>query len=305
MRVLFNDMSYGAAHTALTDTQVVSLLRLLIEGIDFIRRISNGQTPTFHVADPAFNSASHNFLGGKNIRECAHLLKSEERTALLFMLQRMHLLKIDATPPHVENVTGLSTSGIPAYFALHGPHFGALSVFTHGVWEASNIYFRPGLLIGKLRNYPKFTFSHVNQYITSISSFYTQVAPIVQGDNTQILPLQKLSSQLFESESFSAAYLLGSKNDKIANYQIVGGAVAQINGYSPNPIVSSLNANSGKKRNIFFNESISKYVSIDYEKGAFEWHDAKGRHLGEYNYHGVRLDEADLKGRHDIKVKGK
>jgi hypothetical protein len=78
--------------------------------------------------------------------------------------------------------------------------------------------------------------------------------------------------------------------------------VARINGYVPDPVISSINATDRKKRNIFFNGKLEKYISIDYEKGAFELHDLKGKHLGEYNYQGDLISGADLKGGHDIRL---
>jgi hypothetical protein len=303
MLVLFNEMSYGELHCDLTNEQVVLLLEEFARVLDFVRRVSDRQTPIFHVADAEIWAAHHSFLAGKTIKQCISLLGAEHRTAVMFMLQRLHVLPNDANVFDIEKVSGMGTWALAPYFALEGRHFGAVSLFSNEIWYRPLIEFQAGGTKSSVVNHPKIQFTHVAEYVETVFDFYTQIAHAVVPDNDGFLPRQKLSNGIFVDKGFQAAYKTGSQNDKMANYQIVGSAVAQLNGYLPDTVISKINATSSKKRNIFFNYSLARYVSIDYEKGAFELHDENGKHLGEFNFQGISLDEADDKGRHDISLK--
>lgn len=90
---------------------------------------------------------------------------------------------------------------------------------------------------------------------------------------------------------------------KIAKIEKIGALVAKINGYRFNPHLSSHNQKkcksarsihqAGKKRDTI-------YLSVDFEKGAFEVCDFDGIHLGEFGFNGKRLQDADTTGKHNI-----
>jgi hypothetical protein len=92
-----------------------------------------------------------------------------------------------------------------------------------------------------------------------------------------------------------------SPGDKVARLQEIGEEVAKRNYYKYNATIT------GKNQKIFnsyrsiweIGTGNSKtYISIDFLHGMFEIHDNKGRHLGEYNYGGLKRSSTEQK--HDI-----
>ncbi len=51
-----------------------------------------------------------------------------------------------------------------------------------------------------------------------------------------------------------------------------------------------------------YRDGTGNYWSVDTQHGTFERCNSLGKHQGQYNYVFERLEEADEKGRHDIKV---
>lgn len=80
----------------------------------------------------------------------------------------------------------------------------------------------------------------------------------------------------------------------------LGKEVAYRNGYVFNEEVTRIN--SASIREIFNSKTKSRiYLSIDFEKGAFEVCDYKGDHIGEFSYEGIQTGKA--KADHGIKIK--
>ena len=109
-----------------------------------------------------------------------------------------------------------------------------------------------------------------------------------------------LTKYIFENPHFLNAYNNAAANERLANFQIVGGWIARINGYVEDREVSRKSGSKEKKRNVYFNKASKQYLSIDYEKGAFEVHDQKGSHLFEINFYGQKINGRDDEGRHDL-----
>ncbi len=79
--------------------------------------------------------------------------------------------------------------------------------------------------------------------------------------------------------------------------------VAEINGYKFNPELSSCNQERKDSLRQIFEAGKGRdkiYLSTDFEKGAFEVCDYRGKHLGEYSFEGKRTQQADRSGSHDI-----
>ncbi len=88
-------------------------------------------------------------------------------------------------------------------------------------------------------------------------------------------------------------------SDKQAIIQPVADRIAKINGYKFNQSLSTLNQQSNKKkshRKIYeANRDRNKvYLSVDFEKGAFELCNHAGEHQGEYKFNGEKSGEAKL-----------
>jgi hypothetical protein len=78
-----------------------------------------------------------------------------------------------------------------------------------------------------------------------------------------------------------------------------------MNGYQEEDNLSAFNGQLSDSYRQIFSFSLKKgklYLSTDFEKGAFEVCDEKGRHLGELLFSGVWQNKPDLSGNHNIRL---
>ncbi len=96
-----------------------------------------------------------------------------------------------------------------------------------------------------------------------------------------------------------------SKEEK--NYLFIqeGTHVARLNGWEKDKNLSEINSTSQKMRHVFrpkkFKDKDAAFLSIDFEKRAFELLNHRGKHLGEISYLGEK--NTGPKPNHDIKLK--
>ncbi len=92
--------------------------------------------------------------------------------------------------------------------------------------------------------------------------------------------------------------------EKKAHLLIEGRRIARLNGWVEDKKLSTINSGPDRMRHVFrpakFRHCDSAFLSIDFEKRAFELHDYKGRHLGEYSYLGE--ERHGREANHDIKL---
>lgn len=95
------------------------------------------------------------------------------------------------------------------------------------------------------------------------------------------------------------------RGERKAHFLNEGKRVALINGWEEDVTLSKINSTNEKMRCIFrpsgFRHNDCAYLSIDFEKRAFELHNHTGKHLGEYSYSGQKNQSAKLN--HDIRIK--
>ena len=96
-----------------------------------------------------------------------------------------------------------------------------------------------------------------------------------------------------------------SRGEKIVRLKQEGTFVARLNGWIEDEYLSPINSNDEKIRRIFrpikFKHSEAAFLSIDFEKQAFELLDHRGKHLREISYLGDV--NTGYKRGHDIKLK--
>lgn len=96
-----------------------------------------------------------------------------------------------------------------------------------------------------------------------------------------------------------------SRGERIVRLKQEGTFVARLNGWIEDERLSSINSSDEKIRCIFkpnkFRHSEAAFLSIDFEKQAFELLDRRGKHIGEISYLGKVNTE--FKRGHDIKLK--
>jgi len=104
------------------------------------------------------------------------------------------------------------------------------------------------------------------------------------------------------------------KKDKKAELMEVGKKIAVLNCWRFDNEITKINSNSGQIRMVFVSDSKLKsaYLSIDMKNayGRFEYHDDKGKHIGEISFEtgeyvsrGTSKTGKDNSGHHDLKLK--
>ena len=93
------------------------------------------------------------------------------------------------------------------------------------------------------------------------------------------------------------------KDQKLSTIHSMADKVARINGYKNNNSLSSLNQQKISRREIYEagNDRNKIYLSVDFEKGAFELCNHIGEHQGEYKFNGEKSGVA--KSDHSIFLK--
>ncbi|CAD6882449.1 hypothetical protein [Methylomonas albis] len=112
------------------------------------------------------------------------------------------------------------------------------------------------------------------------------------------LPNLKLSNEFVDLAKFRADLNSHSHEGKLALIQSIADRIAKLNGYKFNPNLSTSNQIKSKSyRKIY--ESICEngkkiYLSVDFEKGAFELCNHEGEHQGEIKFDGEKSGIAQL-----------
>lgn len=83
--------------------------------------------------------------------------------------------------------------------------------------------------------------------------------------------------------------------ERVAEFRAAGQRVADGNGWVKDKSLTKLN-----DRDIFKGKN-DDYFALDTEKGTFEVLNSKGQHQGEMNFDGIKTQDADKTGKHDIK----
>ena len=87
-----------------------------------------------------------------------------------------------------------------------------------------------------------------------------------------------------------------SAEERIAEYKAAGKRVADGNGWKKNDSLTKKNG-----RDVYSNEE-GEHFALDTQHGSFEVLNSKGKHQGEINFDGIKIDDADKSGKHDIKL---
>lgn len=96
------------------------------------------------------------------------------------------------------------------------------------------------------------------------------------------------------------------KGPQMKSYtQEIGGKICLGNAYIYEQQLSERESKAcGKDRTIYSIEKmgVKQYISLDFAHGMFEFHDNKGKHLGEFHFDGSLNKLADSTGKHDLKT---
>jgi hypothetical protein len=303
MNVLLNELSYLHA-PAISDDDLTLILNSLAEAIRFYRSLAPINQVTFWVSDLRIIESGI-FLRNQPYHYTLRLVNTETRTVLLSMFSKLHFLDVEGTESFKHLTLNLSTSSIPKFMNLFFLNYGALSLFSDPSWHLSKLEFKnsAGEAIN-IDNWPKIEFfGDVTDYLNNVRNFFSSLITRLKINEHLFLPYRNVSDLIFRDSKFELYYRHLSANDKMAAFQLIGTAVAELNGYTSQANLNLLNSSKIKKRNIFHNSTTKKYVSIDFEKGVFEVLNEMGIHLGEYNFQGRQTGNADQHGRHDIRIK--
>jgi len=135
--------------------------------------------------------------------------------------------------------------------------------------------------------------NYSNYYLASLQSGSDFVKNAEPNEVTEL-------ANVFCTETFRRYSPGGEKEAKATE---IGQEVARRNFYRYcQEISSEEQQRRGSLRSIFslhMGDNIS-YVSIDFEKGSFEWCNQRGEHQGEFLFNGIMYSKADKSGEHDI-----
>lgn len=303
MHVLVNELSYVSAKPDLKDSEIRKILVSVMDAIIFFRSLSPVNQVSFWISDFEIHLDDHKFLRGRKYDEFFGLLDREQRTVLLSMFHHLHHLDIDENDKVTHLPLALTTASVPAFLDKFHQNYGLLSLFSHVEWTKNSLSFSS--LTGNIcvRNWPQIKFDgNIEAYLSSAKEFFLPFLGQISTEENSILPYRKITNILLREETFAKYCESLPAGGKLASYQTIGTTVAELNGYRPRPDLNNINSSKQKKRNIFQNEKNKKFISIDYEKGVFEFLDSNGVHLGEFNFEGRKLHNADTSGGHDIKL---
>lgn len=97
-------------------------------------------------------------------------------------------------------------------------------------------------------------------------------------------------------DEFYAKVKILSAEERIAEYKNAGKRVADGNGWVKDDALIKKN-----NRDIYTSEA-GEHFALDTQHGSFEVLNKKGKHQGEINFKGTKIDDADKTGKHDIKL---
>jgi len=109
------------------------------------------------------------------------------------------------------------------------------------------------------------------------------------------LPRTDATATYLADLKFKNLWTNANENFRVKLANEAGTYIAEMNGWEYKPKLTKRN-----QRSIFKALNQSIYLSIDTMHGTFELHDRNGRHLGEYNFSGIQLEESQHK--HNIVV---
>jgi hypothetical protein len=298
MHVLLNELSYLNGVQRLADGRFQVVVDGIINAIRFFKSVSPIQI-IYWSSDSHIHQEGRKFVDNKSYKEFLGSVSREERGVLLALFSKLNHLDVVGEEALLEQRTRLKSSSVEPYLKLDGAKFGCLSLFTDTSWETHELIFDKMHDQIKLKNWPRLSFSDVVNYASDFKTYFIDFRSQSKSD-VDFLPNNSLSSKIFDDKRFVATYENLAGGERLAAFQIVGDLVATLNGYEVHLEANRKNKTREKKRNIYFNAELNKFISIDYEKGAFELLDGGGKHLGEYSFIGNHISGADDKGKHDI-----
>jgi hypothetical protein len=110
-----------------------------------------------------------------------------------------------------------------------------------------------------------------------------------------------LYAELYYNDAFAeefTALMRTSSDDKNDVISRLSKLICTLNGF-----VKDVNKSKMNGRDIFFNRYKCVYFSVDYLHGTFEVYNDKGAHQYEINFKGIKIEDRDKKGMHDIRIK--
>ena len=113
--------------------------------------------------------------------------------------------------------------------------------------------------------------------------------PLDWNPTDNYLPNVETSNEILDIDSFYENNRQGSRGERIAKFRVLGSQVAEINHYEFNKVISDKNKTTEKLRDIYQSKNTTGrtvYLSIDFEKGAFEVCDDGGVHIEEILFNG-------------------
>lgn len=110
---------------------------------------------------------------------------------------------------------------------------------------------------------------------------------LIDGLAESLLPIQVLTTKIIRYSKYDLLFHGLKHEDKIVIFEEFGEMVAILNGWKKAPKIAARNDRTAFQKKI---HSKTYIFTIDTENGTFELHD-RVTHLGEYNFHGEKIEE--------------
>ena len=307
MNFLFNDLSTAVSMGKSATGHEKEVLSGFLASLKLISKTAAGDQPVYWSSDEGIFDQGHNFISGKSLQTLASLAESREiKVALLSFQSRLKVLDCSRSNEYVEAGSSLRTKALHPYLRKITHDGCAISIFSNPCWGVGELTYQSvaDKSVEVLPNVPMLASDELSKLLLNVVPFFSCVGKLSNDGENSVLPKLSISDAFLDNECLRELYKRASrnKNERLAAYSLVGSAVAEINGYALDSAVSAKNGTAKKLRKIFFHKKRGRYLSIDFEKRAFEFLGRKGEHLGEYSYSGLKLSGADGSGKHDIAI---
>lgn len=177
-----------------------------------------------------------------------------------------------------------------------------LSIHNDPCWEVNKISVTHNMRVCDYINLPKL---YAQGFVNAMADWMVIIKNIClhKGKGEGYLPYShSLESSFPKWLSLLYKYGINDTQQKISCIRKLGEFVADVNEYSYSEIISNKNRSGQVIRDIYFNNVLGVYISVDVRHGCFELLDLKGKHLGELSFWGEMTKRPDKTGAHNIIV---
>lgn len=306
MEIFINELSLPPHETPPPEEEA-HIINALISTLKTINTLNKNKQPNYLLENADIFELTTPFICQKSLQQLQQELPREERVIILSFMDKIKILSSTPTDSHIEQLSRRQTTAFSSYINEATKSL-SICLASSALWDHPEIHFES-------------TNSHTTETITNLTnpnlseltSATSKMYPLLKlfasshaSTRGEILPNAQISNHLLQDKAFSLAFKKAQNlpaRERIAAYNIVGSAVAEINLYNHNTNLSTVNSTKTKIRKIFTNPKTGIHISIDFMHGSFEVHKSNGEHIKEITFTGEDMSPRDAKGKHNIRTR--